>query len=110
MISLHVYLTPKIGQEKALESAIRDKWMPAMAEQPGFVSAAVVEPFSEAELAKLEAAKPESAYECVAFWQSESKRLAWVGRPIHDQVFSQVLNASDGVSYTVQTVKESWSL
>ena len=110
MISLHVYLTPKNGQETALESAIRDKWMPAMAEQPGFVSAAVVEPFSDEKLAELEAVKPESAFECVAFWQSESERLAWVARPIHDQVFSQVVDASDSVTYTLQTVKESWGL
>ena len=110
MISLHVYLTPKAGNEQGLESAVRDKWMAAMAEQPGFLSGAMVKPYSDEELAKLEAAKPESAYEVVSFWQSERERAEWVARPVHDQVFSQVLDAAESVSYTLQTVEHSWNL
>ena len=110
MISLHVYLTPKAGKDQELESAVRDKWMAAMAEQPGFLRAATVKPLSDDELAKLEAIKPESTYEVVSLWRSESERQAWVARPIHDQVFSHVLEAAESVTYTVQTVDHSWNL
>ena len=55
MISLHAYLTPKEGNEEALESAIRDKWIAAMAEQPGFSSAVMLTPFPDEELTKLNA-------------------------------------------------------
>ena len=110
MISLHVYLTPKPGRDKELESAIRDKWLTAMAEQPGFLSAALVKPFPDDELAKLGAVKPQSAYEAVSFWRSEKERLAWVDRPIHDEVSAYVTEASETYSYSMQTVEHSWNL
>ena len=110
MISLHVYLTPKNGNEKVLEASVRDKWMAAMAKQPGFLSGAMIKPYSDQELEKLSAAKPCSPYEVVSFWKSEKERLEWVARPIHDQVFSQVLDAAESVSYTLQTVEDSWNL
>ena len=110
MISLHVYLSPKSGMEKEFESAVRDKWLAAMAEQPGFLSGALLTPFPDAQLKELEASKPQSQYEAVAFWRSEDERLRWVARPIHDQVFSQVLDASEGVSYTLQTAEQSWGM
>ena len=109
MISLHVYLTPKEGNKKALESAIRDKWIAAMAEQPGFASAAMVTPFPDEEFTKLEAFKPQT-YEVVSFWRSESERKAWVARPVHDQVWSQVESAADSITYALQTVVHSWNL
>ena len=45
MISLHVYLKPKSGMEKTLESAIKDRWIDAMQIQDGFISAATVTPY-----------------------------------------------------------------
>ena len=110
MISLHVYLTPAPGKEAELDSAVSDAWMPAMAEQPGFVSAAVLAPFSGDALAALGASVPEHAVEVVAFWTSEEERLAWVARPIHDQVFQEVLDAAESVSFTLQTAEHSWNL
>ena len=110
MISLHVYLDPKADQEHQLESAIRDKWMTAMADQPGFLRAALLKPLSERELQEVEAKVPEPAYELVAFWSSESERRAWTQRPIHDEVFSQVQAVAEGISYTLQNVEEGWSL
>lgn len=38
MVSLHVYLIPKKGRELELDSAVRDGWIPAMSEQPGFLA------------------------------------------------------------------------
>ena len=110
MISLHVYLTPAAGKAAELDSAISDKWLTAMAEQPGFISGAVLKPFAEEDLAELQATVPEHYVEVVSFWQSEEKRLAWVARPIHDEVFNQVLTAAEGVSHTLQTVDNSWNL
>ena len=110
MISLHVYLTPKTGREADLESAVRDGWLKAMAEQPGFLSAALLKPYSDDELAELEAGKPQSAYEAVAFWSSEAARLAWVARPVHDEVFAPVIEAAGKLTHTLQTVERSWNL
>ena len=69
MITLHVYLTAKAGMEDALDAAVSDGWLPAMAEQPGFISAAVVKPFADEELEALQAFKPEAAMEVVCFWR-----------------------------------------
>ena len=110
MISLMVYLNPKAGRERDLESAVRDKWLAAMSEQPGFVSAAVFTPYSDEALAKVDAVKPQSAYEVIALWRTEGERQAWVARPMHDEVFSQVLDASESVTYTLQTVEHSLNL
>jgi antibiotic biosynthesis monooxygenase (ABM) superfamily enzyme len=110
MISLHVYLTPAAGKEAELDSAISDAWMTAMADQPGFISGAVLKPFSDDALAALQASVPEYAIEVVAFWTSEEERLAWVARPIHDEVFEKVLAAAEGVSFTLQTAPDSWNI
>ena len=110
MISLHVYLTPAAGKEGELDSAVRDRWMAAMADQPGFINAAVLKPFAEGELAKLEAMVPSHYVEVVSFWRSEEERLAWAARPIHDEVFNHVTAAADSVTYTLQTAEESWNL
>ena len=110
MIYLSVYVTPKAGRTKELESLVRDGWMKAMVEQPGFISGAVLRPFPEDELAKLQAFKPESAYEVVSFWRTEEERVAWVARPIHDQVFNPVIEVAESLSYTLHTVDESWNL
>ncbi len=103
-------MTPKPGKASELEAGIRDNWMGAMAEQPGFLRGVVLKPFSDEELAKLEAAKPLTAFEVVAFWQTEEERLEWVARPVHDEVFLPLLDLADDVSYTLQTVEHDWNL
>jgi heme-degrading monooxygenase HmoA len=110
MISLHVYLTPKPGKDRELEAAITDEWLAAMAEQPGFVRAALLRPSPAEELAKLGAARPAHAFEVVAFWRSEQERLAWVARPVHDRVFKPVVALAASVSFTVQTVARGWKV
>ena len=110
MISLHVYLNPKSGTAAELEASIRDSWLKAMATQPGFISAAVLTPFSDDALEALGASKPKTAYEVVSFWESEDLRLEWVARPIHDQVFMPLLDLADNVSFTLNDVSESWNL
>lgn len=110
MISLHVYLSPKAGAESQLEAAIVDSWLAAMADQPGFVSAALLKPLPDGDLRKLGAARPAHTFEVVAFWKSEQERLAWVARPIHDRVFKPVVELSATVSFVVQTVAAGWKI
>ena len=110
MISLHVYLKPKSGMENNLESAIKNRWINEMQIQDGFISAATVKPYSDEELTKLEASSPSHVYEVISFWQSEEQRLDWVAKPIHDEVWEEVINAADDVSYTLQTVEQHWNI
>ena len=109
MITLHVYLTPNPGMEEELDAAVCEDWLPAMAEQPGFISAASLKPFLDSDLEALGALKPDAAVEAVCFWESEQARLEWVARPIHDEVFARVIEAADNVSYTLQNVDKSWN-
>ena len=60
------------------------------------------------ELKKIDANMPDHDLEIVAFWASEQERLEWVARPIHDQVFNQVLSSTKKVTYTLKTVKNNW--
>ena len=110
MISLHVYLIPKKGRESELDSAVRDGWLPAMSDQPGFLAAAVVRPYNPTELEALGGLMPTSTLEAVSFWRTESERREWAARPIHDEVFDKVLDAAQEVSHTLQTVDQSWGL
>ncbi len=110
MITLHVYLTPKPGMEEALDAAVCEDWLPAMAEQPGFISAASVRPFLDSDLEALGALRPDAEVEAISFWESEQARLEWVARPIHDEVFARVVDAADNVSYTLQNVNKSWNV
>ena len=110
MISLHVYLVPKPGKEAELETAIRDGWIAAMSEQPGFLRAAILKPFADDALANLGASKPLHTFEVVSFWRSEKLRLEWVARPIHDEVFVPVVELSESVNFTLQTVAKGWKI
>ena len=110
MITLHVYMNPRPGKSAELEAGIRDSWLAAMAEQPGFVSAAVLKPFADEALYALQAAKPGHRFEIVAFWRSEQERLEWVARPIHDQVFLPLLELADDVSFTLKDVTSVWNV
>ena len=107
MISLHVYMNPKSGKAPELEATIRDSWLKATTRQPGFISAAVLTPFSDDALEALGASKRPTKYEVISFWESEELRLEWVARPIHDQVFLPLLELADDVSFTLNNVAES---
>ena len=110
MISIHVYLTPKIGHEIDMDLAIQSEWMEVMSKQPGFISAAFVKSFSDGYLQSLKAIKPQSTIEVISFWKSEQKRLQWVAQPIHDKVFEKVINEAESVSYTLQKIEQTWDI
>ena len=108
MISLHVYLSSLPDKFSDLEVAVSETWLPDMAKQPGFINAYLLQPFNDIELKKIDAHIPDHDLEIVAFWASEQERLEWVARPIHDQVFNQVLSSTKKVTYTLKTVKNNW--
>ena len=110
MISLHVYMTAKPGKEAELEAMISESWMAAMSTQSGFLRAAVLKPFSDEALDRLGALKPSHTFEVVSFWESEGLRLEWVAIPIHDQVFIPMLELTESVASTLQTVEHGWSM
>ena len=110
MITLHVYMTAKPGRESELEAGIRDSWISAMSEQPGFLHAALLKPFSDKELDALSGMKPSHTFEIVSFWESEQKRLEWVARPIHDQVFEPLFELTADIKHTLATVEHGWEL
>ena len=110
MISLNVYLTPKTDKVKELESVIHDQWIAAMATQPGFLRAALLKPFPDEDLITLDAIKPQHVYEVVAYWETEKQRVDWTQKPIHEKVWTAVLDASENVTYTVQTIEQSWNV
>ena len=39
-----------------------------------------------------------------------AKRQEWVARPIHDKVFNPLLDLTDKVGYTLQTIEHNWNL
>lgn len=100
----------KPGKEAALEEGIKSSWLKAMAEQPGFVSAALLQPFADEDMEKGGGVKPEHTLEVLSLWRSEEDRLAWVARPIHDQVFLPLLDLTESVSPTLQNVTHSRNL
>ncbi len=110
MISLNVYLTAKEGQEAALETAIKDVWISAMTQQPGFLRATLNTPFSDDDLAALEASKPPFGYEMVSIWRTEQERVDWVARDIHQEVWPQVIEHCTDVSYTLFDCNTTWSM
>lgn len=110
MISLNVYLTAKPGEAAALERAIKDVWIAAMTQQPGFLRATLNTPFSDDDLAALEAMKPAHAYEMVSYWRTEQERVDWVARDIHQEVWPQVIEHCADVSYTLFNCDATWSM
>jgi heme-degrading monooxygenase HmoA len=101
VITLHVYLTPKTGRSDALSAAINDPWISTMAEQPGFVQAAMLTPFND---------DSSEDIEVVSYWESEELRLEWVARPVHDEVFAAIMENAESVSPTVKTVSNKWNV
>ena len=81
-----------------------------MATQRGFLRAAMLKPFPAEELIALDAVNPQHMYEIVAYWKTEVQRVDWTQKPIHEKVWTAVLAASKNVTYTVQTIEQSWNV
>ena len=113
MISLNMRLTARPGEEHVLESAIVDKWIDAMAKQPGFVKAVMLKPYSAEARAPIGLPDPGFTFEVISFWKSEEERAAWAKRPIHNDVMQHVNDAvplPEGKRGMLFTVEHSWNL
>ena len=93
MITLNMRLTAKPGCEAELASAIRDKWMKAMARQPGFIRGVMLKPYEGETAAKVGLPEQEFTFEVVSFWESEEQRAAWAASDIHADVIAYVNDA-----------------
>ena len=48
--------------------------------------------------------------EVISYWESETLRLDWVAQPVHDEVFSSIIDLAETISPTVKTVSNTWSI
>ena len=111
MITLNMRLTAKPGCEAGLNSAIRDKWMKAMAKQPGFIRGVMLKPYEGDAAAKVGLPEQEFTVEVVSFWESEERRAAWAASDIHAEVIAYVNDAilpETGKKAVMFTIEEHW--
>ena len=111
MITLNMRLTAKPGREADLVSAVRDKWMKAMAEQPGFIRGVMLKPYEGETAAMVGLPEQDFTFEVVSFWKSEEQRAAWAGSAIHAEVIAYVNDAilpETGKKAVMFTIEEHW--
>ena len=111
MITLNMRLTATPGLEAELTSAIRDKWMRAMARQPGFIRGVMLKPYEGEAAAKVGLPEQEFTVEVVSFWESEKQRAAWAASDIHAEVIAYVNDAivpETGKKAVMFTIVEHW--
>jgi heme-degrading monooxygenase HmoA len=109
MIVLQIQLTPRTGQEKMLEEAISQRFLPAMSRQPGFLRCFLSRPYPEDRLAVVGAKRPSYQFQVTALWKSEEERQAWVTRDIHQEVWGEVSGLSAQASSLLLDVVQTWS-
>lgn len=77
-IELHIYLTAKSGQEKALERLYREEFYPAVSRQEGFITSELMR-------------KPNSNdYVLRHTFKTEELRLKWVATPEHQKAWPKL--------------------
>lgn len=79
MVTLHIYLTTKPGQGKALEQLYHEAYVPAISKQNGFRSTTL-----------LRAYESENQYEIDIVFESETQRSAWAGSADHGETWPRV--------------------
>ena len=93
MIELHIYLEAKTEKDKMLEDIFKGKFLPAVSSMEGFISASMI--------------KSESAlyeYTIRLSFESEDLRLNWVASKEHQEVFPQIVNSCQTVSWNIFSV------
>ncbi len=111
MITLNMRLTAKQGREAELSSAIQDKWMKAMSQQPGFIRGVMLKPYEGEDAANIGLPEQDFSFEVVSFWESEEQRAAWAGSDIHAEVIAYVNDAilpETGKKAAMFTIEEHW--
>ena len=111
MITLNMRLTAEPGREDELDSAIRDRWMKAMARQPGFIRGVMLRPYEGEMAANVGLPEQEFTFEVVSFWESEEQRAAWAASDIHAEVIAYVNDAivtESGKRAVMFTIEDHW--
>ena len=107
MIVLQIRLSPERGRDNELEEAVRQRFLPAMSKQPGFVQAFLTAPSSEETLAAVGAQKPSFKFQITALWKSEEERKDWAAQDIHQEVWGEVSGLCEAEALLLDVV-QSW--
>jgi len=83
MVQLHVRLTPKAGRKADLEQVYRTRFLPAIAQQDGFLGSLLLRPTPHRTPASEE-------YELVIFFRTEAERQRWVATDLHEKAWGAV--------------------
>ncbi len=110
MIAMNCYLTAKPGKAEQLDSLIRDRWIKAMSEYPGFMKASFNKPYPVKKLDELQALKPSHYCEVVFYWRTERERLLWAKTNDCLDAWNAVEAVCDNVKYTLSDVIQRWSM
>ena len=108
MIVLQIQLSPEPEREDELEEAVRQRFLPAMARQPGFVQAFLTGPCSDEVLVAVGAQKPSFKFQVTALWNSEEERKDWVARDIHQEVWGEVSGLCSRANALLLDVVQNW--
>ena len=108
MIVLQIQLSADQEREEELEEAVRQRFLPAMSKQPGFVQAFLTGPCSEEVLAAVGAQRPSFKFQVTALWNSEEERKDWVARDIHQEVWAEVSGIFSQANALLLDVVQSW--
>lgn len=100
MIRLVVNLRVPESAADDLERYYVDTYAPMLAQQPGFVSAALGKIYSDESLQEIDAERPESNYQLSLDFQTEESRRAWVSDPRHDPAWGHVVQLAEQVRHT----------
>lgn len=71
-----------------------------LAQQPGFVSAALGRTYPEETLQEIDAERSEFNYQLSLDFQTEESRRAWVGDPRHDPAWGHLVQLAEHVTHT----------
>ena len=88
MIQLHIYLEAQPGKEHALEQVYRDKYVPAIVVQDGFVSTVL-----------LKSSAAVRRYQIDIAFAAETKRLTWVASREHQEAWPAVEAVCNSISW-----------
>lgn len=108
MICLQIQFSPEQGQADKLEEAIRQRFLPAMSRQPGFVRAYLTGPCSPDVLAAVGAKSPSFQFQVTALWDSEEERKVWATQDIHQEVWGEASGLCNQVSALLLDVVQAW--
>lgn len=79
VVTLHIYIKVKTGQEAEFEELYRKKYVPTIREQSGFRRAQLLRPYDS-----------DGDYEIDIYFETEELRERWASSPEHEEVWSQV--------------------